>query len=70
MKKRELVEDFRERIGEHYFQLLQFISIINLVRQEIDLSEDIDKTLDKLNAHIEMEVKGILLEDVNSAVRD
>ena len=57
MKKKELLEELRKNVGEHYFECLNFCSILNLLRSEIKFNYVVEEKLDEIFELIKVEAE-------------
>ena len=60
--KKELLKQLQERIGDHYMMCLNFCTILNLLRGEIEFSDRIEQKLDELFE--------LIKEEANEEIKD
>lgn len=53
--KRGLLQKLEEEVGEHYFECLNFCSLLNMLREEIKFSDEVEEQLDAVFKMIKTE---------------
>ena len=64
MKKREVLNQLVDKVGQDYFMLIQFASLVGTCREAVTLSKRVNEILDCLMRELGIDAEKILVQEV------